>query len=139
MLAKMVEKYYDESYDYNCAEAILYGANEMYELNLTPNSFKIMSAFGGGMAVEGTCGVISGALAVLGIMFVEERGHKSPIIKEVAKEYIDRFQKECSSANCTELKLKHRTDDKRCAYMVVKGGKILEEIIKEYNEKGREM
>ena len=34
MLVDTVKKYYDKEYDLNCAETIIYAANEEYGLNL---------------------------------------------------------------------------------------------------------
>ena len=44
----------------------LYAANEEYDLGLSKREFKIMAGFGGGMAIEGVCGVASGAVATIG-------------------------------------------------------------------------
>ncbi|MGL4731432.1 MAG: C-GCAxxG-C-C family (seleno)protein [Clostridium sp.] len=130
MLTDMVKKYYTEEYDLNCAETIMYAANEEYGLELSHQTLKTMAAFGGGMGVESTCGVITGSIAVLGVMFTKERAHESDKIKLLTQEYIDRFVGELKTEGCARLKARYRTDDERCISIVLKGADILEDIIK---------
>ena len=59
----------------------MYAANEEYNLNLTEQTLKVMAGFGGGMATGDVCGVITGAIGVIGIMFTEVSGHKSPAVR----------------------------------------------------------
>ncbi|SHJ30918.1 C_GCAxxG_C_C family probable redox protein [Clostridium amylolyticum] len=130
MLKEYALKYYDKNYDLNCAETIMYAANEAYNLNLPKEVFKTMSAFGGGLAVEEVCGAITGAAAVLGIMFTEERAHESAKIKELTKELMERFKKELNMNNCAELKAQYKKDDEvRCGKMIETSADILEDII----------
>lgn len=129
MLLELVKKYYGKRYDLNCAETILYAANEAYDLNLQKETFKAMAAFGGGMAIESTCGVITGAIAVLGIVFTKERAHESDRVKILTQEFIEKFKKECNSINCDELKILHRNEEIKCLNIIEKGAIILEEII----------
>lgn len=130
MLLDKVKKFYDAKYDLNCAETMIYAANEEYNLNLDKNTFKTMAAFGGGMAIESVCGVITGAISVLGIIFTIDRGHESTRVKELTAEFINRFNEKCETINCDKLKLLHRNDEVRCTYMIDAGAVILDDIIK---------
>lgn len=130
MLVETLNKFYSKEYNLNCSETMLYAANEEYNLNLDKNALKIMSAFGGGMGVEGVCGAITGALGVLGVIFVEEKAHESEKTKALSKEFIDEFNKKLGTDNCSELKEKYKNEDIRCWKMVQISGEILEEIIK---------
>lgn len=129
MLLDVVKKYYGEEYDLNCAETMLYAANEEYSLNLSKETFKTMAAFGGGMGVESTCGVITGAISVLGILFTKERAHESDYVKTLTQEFIENFNKECNSLNCDKLKELYRNDEIRCLNIVEKGAVILDNIV----------
>lgn len=130
MLKEYALKYYNKSYDLNCAETIMYAANEEYKLNLPKEAFKTMSSFGGGLAVEEVCGAVTGAAAVLGIMFTQERAHESNKIKELTKELMERFKKELTTNNCAELKAQYKKDDeRRCVKMIEVSADILEDII----------
>lgn len=130
MLLDKVKKYYKTEYDFNCSETIMYAANEEYNLQLDKNTLKAMAGFGGGMAVEGMCGVITGGIAVIGIMFTKERAHESDYIKELTKEYVEGFKRLCKEVDCAPLKELYRTEEIRCAYMIENGAILLDEIIK---------
>lgn len=129
MLIDKVIKYYGSEYDLNCAETILYGANEEYDLNLKKETFKAMAAFGGGMAIEETCGVATGAISVLGLIFIKDRAHESDYLKGLTKEFMDRFKEKCSTLNCNKLKIKYRNDEIRCLNIVEIGAEILDSIV----------
>ena len=128
MLKETVKKYRTEEYDLNCAESIMYAANEEYNLNLSQQTLKVMAGFGGGMATGDVCGIITGSIGVIGIMFTEVSGHKSPIVKEMAKEFIERFKKKLGYIKCVDLK-KEYINVKRCTLMIEIGTEILEDII----------
>ena len=129
MLLDNVKKYYDKKYDFNCAETILYAANEEYNLKLDNNALKTMAAFGGGMAIESVCGAVTGSLAVLGIMFTKERAHESDKIKQLSKEFFERFEDKLSTSNCKELKEKYRNDEIRCSSILYAAAEVLEGIV----------
>lgn len=129
MLVERIKKFYEVEYDLNCAETIIYAANEEYDLNLSKDALKTMAAFGGGMAIESVCGAATGAIAVIGIMFTEISGHKSPIVKELTQEFMSEFEKALGTLVCDKLKEEYREDEVRCLRMVEVAGKILEDII----------
>ncbi|WP_160688524.1 C-GCAxxG-C-C family (seleno)protein [Clostridium sp. C2-6-12] len=128
MLKEMVKKYREEKYDLNCAESIMYAANEEYDLNLSRETLKVMSGFGGGIGIGHICGVITGAAGVIGVMFTEVSGHKSPRVKEMAQEFISDFQEKLGYIKCDDLK-KEYINVKRCTLIIETGAEILEEII----------
>lgn len=135
MLVEKCQKYYDKSYNLNCAECILYSANEEYDLGLDLKALKLAAGFGGGMAIEDACGAMTGALMVLGNMFVVEKAHESDRIKTLAKEFIGKFNERLSTTNCKELKALYKKDEeKRCVEIVKAASEILDEIVK--REKG---
>ncbi|KPU45888.1 putative redox-active protein [Oxobacter pfennigii] len=129
MLKEMVNKYYDKSYDLNCAETLLYAANEEYDLNMDKKALKIAAGFGGGMAVEGDCGALTGAIMALGVMFVEKQAHESDRIKTLTKEMIQKFNEKLKSVNCKELKSMYRNDEIRCTDIVYAAAEALDEIV----------
>ncbi len=130
MLNELAKGYYLNGY--NCAEAMLLAGNEYYNLNLGQDTFKIMAGFGGGVTVEDLCGVVSGSVALLGLMFVENRAHDSAIIKDITTEFVEGFRAKLTSINCAELKSLYREEEKKCSYVVDTGAKVLESIIEKY-------
>lgn len=129
MLREMTSKYYNRSYDLNCAEAILYAANEEYGLGLSHETLKAMAGFGGGMAVEGVCGAAAGTVAVIGIMFTNQRAHESDRIKKLVGEFMNAFNEKLGTYSCKKLKERYRTEDERCSRMVLAASDILDEIV----------
>jgi C_GCAxxG_C_C family probable redox protein len=131
MIVERCEKYYSKKYDLNCAECILYSSNEEYGLGLDSKALKLAAGFGGGMAVEDACGAMTGALMVLGNIFVVEKAHESDRIKTLAKEFIGKFKERLSTINCKELKdLYKKDDEKRCIEIVKAASEILDEIVR---------
>ncbi len=129
MITDKILEFYDKKYDLNCAETILYAGNEEYNLNLTQDTYKTMAGFGGGMCVEGVCGALTGGIALISILFTEERGHKSPKVKELTEKLYREFKDNLGTDNCKELKENFRTDEDRCKKMVLAVGEILDSIV----------
>lgn len=48
MLKELIQEGYGVKEDLNCAETILYAANQVYHLDLNSDSLKLAAAFGGG-------------------------------------------------------------------------------------------
>lgn len=128
MLKETAMKYWADEYDLNCAECIMYAANEEYNLNLSEETLKVMAGFGGGMATGDVCGVITGSIGVIGAMFTEVSGHKSPIVREMTKEFINNFGEKLGYTKCIDLKKEYK-DVKKCTLMIETGAEILEKII----------
>ncbi|WHH56978.1 C-GCAxxG-C-C family (seleno)protein [Petroclostridium sp. X23] len=129
MLKEKAVKYYSKEYDLNCAETMIYAANEEYQMNLSKETFKTMAAFGGGMAIEDVCGAVTGAIAVLGILFTVDRAHESDRMKLLTSEFINKFDKALSTINCKKLKDMYKNDDVRCIKMIEAAADILDEIV----------
>jgi len=52
MLKELIQEGYGVKEDLNCAETILYAANQVYHLNLNSDSLKLAAALGGGMGID---------------------------------------------------------------------------------------
>jgi len=129
MLKELIQNGFGIKEDLNCAETILYASNQVYLLNLNSDSLKLAGAFGGGMAIESVCGVLTAALMVLSKLFIEEVAHRNPEIKELSKELFEIFQREMGEILCKPLKDKYRTEEKKCRDIIVKGAEILDSIV----------
>lgn len=129
MLLEKAEKYYGNSYDLNCAETILYASNEEYNMNLSKDALKTMAAFGGGMAIESVCGAVTGSLAVLSILFTKNRGHESDRVKNLSKEFFQKYNNILGTDNCSELKAKYKNDEVRCSIMIETAAQVLDGIV----------
>jgi C_GCAxxG_C_C family probable redox protein len=129
MLKDIVVKYYSGGYDLNCAETILYAANEEYKLGLSHETLKAVAGFGGGMAVEEACGAAAGAVAVIGIMFTNQRAHESDRIKKLVGEFMKSFNEKLGTYSCKQLKERYRTESGRCIRMIMDTSDVLDEIV----------
>ena len=130
MLSKLIQQGYGEREDFNCAEKILYGANQTYQLGLTDESLRMAAGFGGGMAIGSICGTLTASIMVLGILFVKDKAHESSRIKELTQELFTTYQREMQAIDCEPLKAKHRTEEIKCRAVIAKAAEILDNIIK---------
>lgn len=131
MLKDLIIQGFGDKEDLNCSEKILYGANKVYNLGLDKEALKLAAGFGGGMAIEDKCGALTGAIMVLGRMFIQSHAHEDNKIKELTKKLFLDFEKEMGSIDCTPLKKNHRTEEIGCKNVVIKAAEILDRIIKE--------
>lgn len=129
MLLKLLQDGFGSAMDLNCAEKILYGANWAYDMKLPAEALKLAAGFGGGMGVEGSCGVITGGVMVLSSLYVQRNGHESGRIKALAKEFIATFTEEQGAIDCAALKAKYRNDEIKCNLIIFKAGEILDRMI----------
>ena len=136
-LSELIESGFNKEHDYNCAESILYGANQVYDLGLDKNALKMAAGFGGGVGIEAICGALTGGVMVLGRMFTEDRAHASPRVKELTIELIERFRREMGEIDCTPLKERYRTEELGCRNVILKGAQVLERIIREEQQRRR--
>jgi C_GCAxxG_C_C family probable redox protein len=129
MLMEKINKYYTKEYDLNCAEVMIYAASDEYNMKLKSETLKTMSSFGGGMGIESVCGAITGSLAVIGILFTKEKAHEGERVKNLCKEFFEKFEVKLSTNNCGSLKAKYRKEDIGCRIMIETAAEILDEIV----------
>lgn len=115
--------------DWNCAEHMLVGANQAYGLALDAKAIKAAAGFGGGMAIGDVCGALTGAIMVLGVLFVNERAHESDKLKKLTTELLDRFKQEMGDIDCLPLKDKYRNDEIKCRDIILVAAQILDDIV----------
>ncbi len=131
MLYDLIKSGFGEDENYNCAEKILYGANEVYGLNLNKEALKLSAGFGGGMGIESVCGALTGAVMALSSKYVEDIAHEDDKIKILSKKLFERYEMEMDSLKCDELKRKYKKEDIGCKNVILSAAKILDEIVKE--------
>ena len=129
MLTELLREGFGKAESYNCAERILYGANQAYGLKLNKEACKLMAGFGAGMGVGTTCGALSGCVAVLSCLFVSDVAHESGRIHKLTRELFRRFQEKMGSADCAPLKTMYRRPNIGCDLVVFAAAEILDDII----------
>ncbi len=115
--------------DLNCAETILHAADRAYNLGLPHSALKLAAGFGGGMGVESTCGVLTGASMVFSAMFVRERGHESDRVKQLNSELFERLRETFGHIDCAPIKDRWRDEADGCLPVMLEGARVLQEII----------
>ncbi|MBK5242421.1 C-GCAxxG-C-C family (seleno)protein [Clostridium sp.] len=129
MLIEKINKYYTPKYDLSCSEVMIYASSDEYNMNLKSETFKAMSSFGGGMAVESVCGAITGSLAVIGILFTCKRAHEGERVKKLCQEFFQKFEAKLNTNNCAVLKANYKKEDIGCRIMLETAASILDEIV----------
>ena len=130
MLSELIKNGFGEEEGLNCAEKMLHGANVAYKLGLDKEALKLASAFGGGMGIEDKCGALTGALMVLGKLFVKEKAHDIYRIGRLSREFFKEYGKEMGYIDCTPLKKEYRTEEEKCNNVILKAAQILDRIVK---------
>lgn len=119
-------------HDLNCAETMLYSANEYFDLGLSSTALKAAAPFGGGMGREKACGAATGALMAIGCMFARDRSHRDARIGKISEEFLRRFEKTFGSLDCRDIKPVHRDATRGCKPVVERAAAVLEEVIEKY-------
>ncbi len=126
-LAALSEKERSIMVHVNCCEKIVFGSNSVYKLGLDKNALKMAKGFGGGMNVESSCGVVTGGVMVLSNMFFDSENYRT-----IIKEFIETFTKDFGTIDCDILKELYRTEEEGCNNIIIKGAKVLDDIIEIY-------
>lgn len=131
MTKDKVWKYFIDK-DYNCAESLLLAANEEYDLQISKESFKLLSAFGAGMGCGKVCGALCSCMAVIGKLKVTERAHVTEGFGDACTDLYDKFVRTLGNTVCEDLKKLYRNDEVRCLKTVEMAADVLDSYIKEY-------
>lgn len=114
---------------HNCAQSVLMAFSQDLKLD-DETAYKIAVAFGGGMKSGITCGVIVGALMVLGLYGVDD----IPTTQKLIKDFKERHE---NMINCSDL-LRANTEKggqrkPHCDALVYELVQYVEDILKERN------
>jgi len=129
LLKDLILSGYGTAEGFNCAEKILYGANQVYKLNIDPQALRMSAGFGGGMAIGSVCGALTAAVMVLGLVFVKNNAHESSRIKLLTQDFFIAYKQEMQDIHCGPLKAKYRTPEFQCQSIIAKAAEILDDII----------
>lgn len=132
-MEKLIESGFFAGRDLNCAETVLYAANEKFGWNLPHEALVMSAGFGGGVGgQELLCGALTGGVMAIGRLFVRDRGHESDLNKTIIREYFALFEKEMDSTVCAPLKETHRTETEGCRNVILASARALDKIVEKY-------
>lgn len=88
-----------------CSEALLKAFNEVYDLGLPPNAYKIATGFGSGMGETGcACGAVTSCVMVLGLVAGrDDRSQSEALVFDGVKELQRGFRCTYKSTCCKVL------------------------------------
>ena len=130
MLKEVMEQGFSD--EFNCAEKVINGANDAHNLGLDEDSKRLFAAFGGGLAIGDTCGVVCSSLGVISRLFVADTARKSELLKLIICDFLKRFKEKTGSLKCVDLKKEYAANGRKCAYILESAGEILDQIIEKY-------
>ena len=130
MLSTTARDYYLNG-DYNCAEAMLLAIRDEYGLDIARDTLRLMSGFGGGMGCGSTCGALTGGVAALGSLLVQQRAHATEGFKEACAGWVEAFTASLGSERCDVLKEKYANTDRRCLDAVLVAADTLEAYLRD--------
>ena len=86
----------------NCAQCVLLLHRDALGLS-EEEALKIAGCFGGGMAVKGTCGALTGALMALGFRYGDFRGDpaKKKVCHQATADFVHAFEQAYGSTQCS--------------------------------------
>lgn len=93
--------YYDQ--DINCARTTLLCLGELFNLTAEPSVLKAAIGLHGAGGFRAQCGLVEGALMMIGIYF-SEKGLSDEEIAQLCCQYVKRFTEEFGSLRCLELR-----------------------------------
>lgn len=126
-LADMIENGFGAEENHNCAERILLGANQAYNLELPPEALRMAAGMGGGLGVGALCGPVNAAVMVLGRVYATGVGLESPGMREKVKQFLETFQEREGSFECAVLRAGQKNARKRCDEMIWQVARQLDE------------
>lgn len=119
-------------YHYNCAEVLLNSCNDYYKLGVDSKMLKAIVPFGGGMYSEITCGILTGSIAALGLIFTEEKPSTNDKVKAITKEWLSIFEDKFGHIDCIELKRDYKDPESGCKNLMLDSAELLESLINKF-------
>lgn len=129
MLHELILNGYGIDMDFNCAEKIIYGANEAYQMGLEKETLKLAGGFGGGMFIGDKCGAVTAGIMVLSHFVNDSVAHQSPRLKDLVVEFQEKYTLKNGETACLPLKEKYQKKDVGCLHIIADAAAILDEIV----------
>ena len=106
-LQSTMKKYYPSApheYHYNCAEAMLISIEEFYKIVISDDAKIQMLAFGGGLQVKETCGLLIGTYAGITHLYTQNIISRERDLKTILQSWNALFKSSLGSTQCYDLK-----------------------------------
>lgn len=119
---------------YNCSQSVACAFSDLTDMS-AEDMFKVMEGFGAGMGgMRGTCGAISGAIAIVGM--INSKGSSQVKSKvdtyQMARKIVAKFEEKNGATICGELKgIETKKVLRSCDGCIQDAAEILEELLGE--------
>lgn len=131
MIRDYVRKYYLDQ-DNNCAEALLHAADEALSLHLSPEAYRLVAGYGGGLGCGDTCGAICGAVAVVSYLLVGESAHSTPGFRTACADCTHAMREAFGATSCVSIAPRFKSKETRCLPTVERAADVLEDVLKRH-------
>ena len=126
MVHAVVTRYLKEDVPFNSAEMLVYAAAEAFCLDLSEDVLRAVAPFGGGMGVGETCGAVSGALVVIGLLYTRGTAGETLELADLSRAFLEAFKASLSSMRCKDLKEGH---PEGCGAIILLSARLLDTLI----------
>lgn len=127
-LGQIAKEYY-VGQGLNCAVSTLLAANDVYNLGLTKEDAKLVTAFGGGIGRGNLCGALAGSVAALGKILLAEGEMYNAEFKDACAGFVSAFEEKWGTTLCAPIKEMNVTPEERCGKTVLETGDMLQEYV----------
>lgn len=108
---------------YNCAEVMLRSMNDYYELKINEDELKMATGFGGGMKVGSVCGILTGAIMGLSVMFKDDNPESKAKLGQKTMQIMNGFKSKYESDRCFDVL------ENGCIQMILYTSDLIEEVL----------
>lgn len=129
MLVELLKSGYGNEQKLNCAQKILFASNEAFQLGLCDDALSLAGGFGGGMAIENSCGALTAGVMVLGKLFPGTDEASKKRLGSLTKELLTTYEAKMGHIDCAPLKKEYRNDEIGCKNIIIEAAVILESIV----------
>lgn len=127
---KCIELYHQ---GYNCAEAMIRAANEVYGLNISSDDIKLFSGYGLGMGSLLTCGLATVGVAIFSRITVIDKAHDTPQFMAEVHRYMEGFAQAVGSNSCDALRKLQYDRVTKCEKSVRLACQYTEQFLQQHN------
>lgn len=115
---------------FNCAQTMVILSSKRYNFEVSNDLINAMAGLGGGLQTESLCGVVSGGVMALSLIFPDKDIQNQAIVS-----FQDKLKTKLPSFSCKEIKKSHRDENDKCLNVVETAFDSLTEVVNKITKK----